>query len=107
MTDLLVHLASQQMEKKASAVIEGEKLDLLFASRPLEDDENLKKEEKDRVKAYVLQLLKETYGITEEDFVSAELEIVPAGKARDCGIDRSMIMAYGQDDRVCAFTRCV
>ena len=85
-------------------MIEGEKLDLLFASRPLEDDENLKKEEKDRVKAYVLQLLKETYGITEEDFVSAELEIVPAGKARDCGIDRSMIMAYGQDDRVCAFT---
>ncbi|MBU9739508.1 aminopeptidase [Diplocloster agilis] len=103
-TDLLVHLASQQMEKKASAVIEGEKLDLLIGSRPLEDDENLKKEEKDRVKTYVLRLLEQTYGISEEDFVSAELEIVPAGKARDCGIDRSMIMAYGQDDRVCAFT---
>ncbi|BFL11464.1 aminopeptidase [[Clostridium] hylemonae] len=103
-TDLLVHLASKQMEKKANAVIEGEKLDLLFASRPLSSDGSLEKEEKDAVKANVLRILETTYGISEEDFVSAELEIVPAGNARDCGIDRSMIMAYGQDDRVCAFT---
>ncbi|BDF03660.1 aminopeptidase [[Clostridium] hylemonae] len=103
-TDLLVHLASKQMEKKANAVIEGEKLDLLFASRPLSSDNSLEKEEKDAVKANVLRILETTYGISEEDFVSAELEIVPAGNARDCGIDRSMIMAYGQDDRVCAFT---
>lgn len=103
-TDLLVHLASKQMEKKANAVIEGEKLDLLFASRPLNSDNSLEKEEKDAVKANVLRILETTYGISEEDFVSAELEIVPAGNARDCGIDRSMIMAYGQDDRVCAFT---
>lgn len=103
-TDLLVHLAGRQMEKKASAVIEGEKLDLLFASRPIEQDETLDKTEKQEVKANVLKLLKDYYDIEEEDFVSAELEIVPAGKARECGIDRSMILAYGQDDRVCAFT---
>ncbi len=103
-TDLLVHLASKQMEKKANVVIEGEKLDLLIGSRPLAKDETLDKEEKQAVKANVLALLKEYYDMEEEDFVSAELEIVPAGKARDCGIDRSMILAYGQDDRVCAFT---
>lgn len=103
-TDLLVHLASRQMEKKASAVIEGEKLDLLFASRPIEQDATLDKAETQAVKANVLKLLKDYYDIEEEDFVSAELEIVPAGKARECGIDRSMILAYGQDDRVCAFT---
>ncbi len=103
-TDLLVHLASKQMEKKANAVIEGEKLDLLFGSRPIKNDDSLDKEEKDAVKANVLRILEASYGISEEDFVSAELEIVPAGNARDCGIDRSMIMAYGQDDRVCAFT---
>ena len=103
-TDLLVHLASKQMEKKANAVIEGEKLDLLFASRPIKNDDSLDKEEKEAVKANVLHILEASYGISEEDFVSAELEIVPAGNARDCGIDRSMIMAYGQDDRVCAFT---
>ena len=103
-TDLLVHLAGRQMEKKASAVIEGEKLDLLFASRPIEQDETLDKSEKQAVKANVLKLLKDYYDIEEEDFVSAELEIVPAGRARECGIDRSMILAYGQDDRVCAFT---
>lgn len=103
-TDLLVHLAGQQMEKKASAVIEGEKLDLLFASRPIEQDETLDQSEKQAVKANVLKLLKDYYDIEEEDFVSAELEIVPAGRARECGIDRSMILAYGQDDRVCAFT---
>lgn len=103
-TDLLVHLASKQMEKKANAVIEGEKLDLLFASRPIGEADSLNKEEKNAVKANVLNILKKYYDVEEEDFVSAELEIIPAGKARDCGIDRSMILAYGQDDRVCAFT---
>nr|WP_317283326.1 aminopeptidase [uncultured Sellimonas sp.] len=103
-TDLLVHLAADQMSKKASEIIEGDNLDLLIASRPLSKEEGLKDDEKDAVKAGVLRLLEESYGIKEEDFASAELEIVPAGKARDCGIDRSMIMAYGQDDRVCAFT---
>lgn len=97
-TDLLVHLAGTQMEKKAAKVIEGEKLDLLIGSIPLE------KEEKDAVKANILKLLQEQYGIEEEDFISAELEIVPAGAARELGIDRSMIMSYGQDDRVCAYT---
>ena len=92
------------MDKKASAVIEGEKLDLLIGSRPIEQDETLEDAEKETVKANVLSLLKTYYAMEEEDFVSAELEIVPAGKARDCGLDRSMIMAYGQDDRVCAFT---
>ena len=103
-TDLLVHLAAQQMEKKASAVIEGEKLDLLIGSCPIAQEEGMDKEEKEAVKKNILKLLEEYYGISEEDFVSAELEIVPAGRARDCGLDRSMIMAYGQDDRVCAFT---
>ena len=103
-TDLLIHLAGKQMEKKASAVVEGEKLDLLFGSCPVEETPDLDTEEKEAVKANVLQLLKEYYDVEEEDFVSAELEIVPAGKARDCGIDRSMILSYGQDDRVCAFT---
>lgn len=103
-TDLLVHLAAKQMEQKANAVIEGEKLDLLIGSRPIEKVDELDKEEKDVVKKNILKLLKESYGMEEEDFVSAELEIVPVGKARDLGIDRSMIMAYGQDDRVCAFT---
>ena len=95
-TDLLIHLAGKQMEKKASAVVEGEKLDLLFGSCPVEETPDLDTEEKEAVKEY--------YDVEEEDFVSAELEIVPAGKARDCGIDRSMILSYGQDDRVCAFT---
>lgn len=103
-TDLLVHLAAKQMEKKAGEVIEGEKLDLLIGSRPIEKDESLDKEEKDTVKANVMRLLKEYYNMEEEDFASAELELVPAGKARDCGLDRSMVMAYGQDDRVCGFT---
>ena len=97
-TDLLIHLAQEQLETIAAKVIEGEKLDLLIGNKPL------KGEEKEAVKANVLKLLKEKYDIEEEDFVSAELEIVPAGKARDCGLDRSMILAYGQDDRVCAFT---
>ena len=92
------------MEKKASAVIEGEKLDLLIGSRPLEKEEGLDEDEKDAVKANVMKILTDYYNMEEEDFLSAELEIVPAGKARDCGLDRSMILAYGQDDRVCAFT---
>nr|MBP3598799.1 aminopeptidase [Eubacterium sp.] len=97
-TDLLIHLAGERMEKKANKVIEGEELDILFGSIPL------KEEEKDSVKKGVLQILKEKYDMEEEDFLSAELEVVPAGKAREAGIDRSMIMGYGQDDRVCAFT---
>lgn len=102
-TDLLPHLAAEQMKKQASVVIEGEKLDVLIGSRPLAEDE-CKKDEKEKVKANILKLLKDKYGIEEDDFLSAELEIVPAGKARDAGLDRSMIMSYGQDDRVCAFT---
>lgn len=97
-TDLLIHLAGERMEKKASKVIEGEELDILFASIPL------KGEEKDAVKKSVLGILKEKYSMEEEDFLSAELEVVPAGRARESGIDASMIMGYGQDDRVCAFT---
>lgn len=97
-TDLLIHLAGDQMEKKAAKVIEGEKLDVLVGSMPLQD------EEKDAVKAGVLAILKDTYGMEEEDFMSAELEVVPAGRAREMGFDRSMIMSYGQDDRVCAYT---
>ncbi|WP_072523720.1 aminopeptidase [Clostridium sp. Marseille-P3244] len=121
-TDLLVHLAQEQLEKKASKVIDGEKLDLLIGNRPIDavldeintegkdsdspadDGDAVRGEQKDAVKANVLRLLKEKYGMEEEDFTSAELEIVPAGKARDCGLDRSMILSYGQDDRVCAFT---
>ena len=97
-TDLLVHLASKQLEKKGSVVVEGEKLDLLIGSRPLEQDPSLDQEEKEAVKANVMELLKKYYDMEEEDFLSAELEIVPAGKARDCGLDRSMVLAYGQDD---------
>lgn len=97
-TDLLVHLSGAQMEKKASKVIEGEDLNVLIGSMPI------KEEEKDAVKANILKILKDKYGMEEEDFLSAELEVVPAGKARDYGIDRSMIMGYGQDDRVCAYT---
>lgn len=97
-TDLLIHLSAEQLEKKANKVIEGEALDILFGSLPLEDTE------KDAVKAGILELLKEKYDLEEEDFLSAELEVVPAGKARELGLDRSMIIAYGQDDRVCAYT---
>ena len=97
-TDLLAHLSAEQMDKKARVVIEGENLDLLIGNKPLHDTE------KDAVKANILKILKDNYDVEEEDFLSAELEIVPAGKARDCGLDKSMIMAYGQDDRVCAFT---
>ena len=97
-TDLLIHLAGAQLEKKAAKVIEGEKLDVLIGSMPLKD------EEKDAVKAGILSILKETYDMEEEDFISAELEVVPAGRAREMGFDRSMILSYGQDDRVCAYT---
>ena len=102
-TDLLIHLAQEQLEKKASKVIEGEKLDLLIGNRPIGEVIG-DKDQKEAVKANILQLLKEKYDMNEEDFASAELEIVPAGRARDCGLDRSMILSYGQDDRVCAFT---
>lgn len=97
-TDLLIHLAGAQMEKKAAKVIEGEDLNVLIGSMPI------KEEEKDAVKANILRILLEKYNLEEEDFLSAELEIVTAGKARDYGIDRSMVMGYGQDDRVCAYT---
>ncbi len=97
-TDLLIHLSGEQLEKKAAKVIEGEQLDILVGSRPLAGTE------KESVKANILKLLENKYQITEEDFLSAELEIVPAGKAKNSGIDSSMIMAYGQDDRVCAYT---
>ena len=104
-SDLLIHLAGEQMEKKARVVIEGEALDVLVGSRPAVPEEDGDKEkEKEAVKAGILSILKEKYGMEEDDFLSAELEIVPADKARDCGLDRSMIMAYGQDDRVCAYT---
>ena len=106
-TDLLIHLASKQMEKKAATVVEGEKLDLLIGSRPIEQDETLEEKEKEAVKANVINLLKQYYDMEEEDFLSAELEIVPAGKARELGMDASMILAYGQDDRVCAYTSLV
>lgn len=103
-TDLLIHLSAKQLEKAAKEVIEGEGLDVLIGSRPLCGNTKEEKEEANAVKANILQLLNETYGIEEEDFLSAEIEVVPAGKARDCGLDRSMILAYGQDDRVCAYT---
>lgn len=97
-SDLLVHLAGEQMEKKADKVVEGEDLNVLVGSIPLKEDE------KEAVKANILKILKEKYDFEEEDFLSAEIEIVPAGKARDYGLDRSMIMGYGHDDRVCAYT---
>lgn len=128
-SDLLIHLAGQQMEKKARVVIEGEDLDVLVGSRPLKpgscrqsggpdacgadgaQEQNADgntvgagSAAKEGVRENILGILKEKYGMEEEDFLSAELEIVPAGRARDCGLDRSMIMAYGQDDRVCAYT---
>lgn len=100
-TDLLIHLAGEQMEKKANKVIEGENLDVLVGSKPLEG------KEKDAVKEGILEILKEKYDMTEEDFMSAEIEVVPAGHAREAGLDHSMVMSYGQDDRVCAYTSFV
>lgn len=124
-TDLLIHLAQQQMEKTGGKVVEGEALDLLAGNRPLltaEDTARLSGEEpseeaeksdleklaeKEPVKAMLLSLLAEKYGVEEEDFLSSEIEIVPAGRARDCGFDRSMVIGYGQDDRVCAYTSLI
>lgn len=116
-SDLLIHLSQEQLEKKAAKVIEGEALDIIVGNRPLvidktedadaqenKEEAEAKKAGKDAVKAGVLNILKENYDIEEEDFISAELEVVPAGKAREAGFDRSIILAYGQDDRVCAFT---
>ncbi len=96
-SDLLIHLAQDQMGKKLSEGVSGEDLDIILAGRPLKD------EEKEPVKAMLLKILSEKYGMEEEDFLSAEIEAVPAGKARDFGLDRSMILGYGHDDRVCAF----
>lgn len=97
-SDLLVHLSADQMQKTASKVIEGEDLNVNVGSIPLAD------EEKEAVKKNILKLLKEQYDVEEDDFISAELEVVPAGRARDYGLDRSMVYGYGQDDRVCAYT---
>lgn len=116
-TDLLIHLAGKQMAKKANEVVEGEDLDLLVGNRPVVSaaqdadaiggESETKDAEKEPVKAFALKLLADTYGIDEEDFLSAELEVVPAGRARDLGFDRSMVIGYGQDDRVCAYTSLV
>jgi aspartyl aminopeptidase len=112
-SDLLIHLAQEQLEKKAAKVIEGEALDIIIGSRPIVIDKKADAEEENKegssagreaVKKGILQILKETLDFDEEDFLSAELEVVPAGHAREAGFDRSMILAYGQDDRVCAFT---
>ena len=97
-SDLLIHLAADQMSKTGAKVVEGEALDVLVGSIPKKDTE------KDPVKAYILDLLKEKYDIEEDDFISSEIEVVPAGKARDYGLDRSMVMGYGHDDKVCAYT---
>ena len=97
-TDILPHLAKDQMKKNAAEVIDGEKLDVMIGSRPVAD------EDKNAVKAGILRILKEKYDVEEEDFISAEIEVVPAGRARDFGLDRSMVIGYGQDDRVCAYT---
>lgn len=97
-TDLLPHLDKPMRKKPAEEFVDAENMDLLIGNRAKRE------EDKDAVKAYILDLLKKKYDIQEEDFISAELEIVPAGKARECGLDQSMILAYGQDDRVCAFT---
>lgn len=98
-TDLLPHLGQEQMKKTADKVVEGESLDILIGSRPIKDNEK-----ENKVKDYILNILKQKYNTEEDDFLSAEIEVVPAGQARDFGLDRSMIMAYGQDDSVCAYT---
>lgn len=102
-SDLLIHLAGEQLEKKAAKVIEGEALDIVVGNMPIMNKDK-EKEEKEAVKKNVLQILKDMYDIEEEDFLSAEIEVVPAGRAREAGFDRSMVLAYGHDDRVCAFT---
>ena len=98
-SDLLIHLSHERMGKPASDVIEGEQLDVIIGGAPLND------EDKEPVKRNAMKLIAEKYGIEEEDFLSAEIEVVPAGKARDLGFDRSMILAYGHDDRVCAYAQ--
>ena len=108
-SDLLPHLAQEQMTKKATEVITGEALDIIIGNRPLKEDKSEDKKDKEKdaagpVKKAILAILEKEYGIGEEDFVSAELEVVPAGAAREAGLDRSMILSYGQDDRVCAYT---
>lgn len=102
-SDLLIHLSKEQIEKKAAVVIEGENLDILVGNIPLFVSEEEKEQAKEAVKANILHLLAEQYQIEEEDFLSAEIEAVPAGAARDYGFDRSMVMGYGHDDRVCAY----
>lgn len=107
-SDLLPHLAAEQMEKKAAKVIEGEQLDVIIGSMPSGSKKGADgKTEKNTSKDYIISLLKKKYGFEEEDFMSAELEVVPAGPARDMGIDSSMVMGYGQDDRVCAYTSLI
>lgn len=105
-SDLLIHLSGEQMQKKATVVVEGENLNIIVGSRPLKEEEGEEKDKsaREKIKKALLGLLESEYGIEEEDFLSAELEAVPAGPARDFGLDRSMIMGYGQDDRICAFT---
>ena len=109
-SDLLIHLAQDQMEKKGSKVVEGEDLDVIVGNKPIalgadvRKNAKVKEEKKDSVKNAILKILKEQYDFEEKDFYSAELEVVPAGRAREAGFDRSMILSYGQDDRVCAFT---
>ncbi len=116
-SDLLIHLANEQLEKKANKVIEGEALDIIIGNKPLviekkgknaknkdEEDKEEKSADKEAVKNGILEILQKSYDIEEEDFISAELEVVPAGRTREAGFDRSMILGYGQDDRVCAFT---
>ena len=103
-SDLLIHLSGEQMQKKAAVVVEGENLNNIVGSRPWKDPEEKDEEKKELIKKTLLEYLKKEYGMEEEDFLSAELEAVPAGPARDFGLDRSMILGYGQDDRICAFT---
>ena len=106
-SDLLIHLSQDQLKEPASTVVEGEALDLIIGSRPLTFGAETEKEnegsEKEAVKKAILKILSDNYGISEGDFESAELEIVPAGRARDAGFDRSMVLGYGQDDRACAY----
>ncbi len=101
-TDLLIHLAQEQMKKDATKVVEGENLDILVGNYPLKDEKD-----KESVKAGVLKILKDNYNIEPEDFLSAEIALVPAGRARELGIDKSMVLAYGHDDRVCSYTSLV
>lgn len=109
-SDLLIHLSQEQMDKKAAKVIEGEMLDIIVGNRPVvfgEDSEKKDEDKKDPVKQYLLNILKDQYDMEEEDFLSAEIEVVPAGRAREAGFDRSMILSYGQDDRVCSYASLI